>query len=171
MATLVMFICTLFLETCRPSLMWFGRTRSTSCWERLPIETTKKRKRSFTGCPLANSRTPFLLTAGKKVTISGKDYLIVHPQSGFGYYVVPHADVAGWVSTLQGAQQIANNLYRVAVPNNGKAKVSNKIAALGQVKKDCFGHVVSGGALVFFSGVFAIGLLIYRPKGRTRRQQ
>lgn len=109
--------------------------------------------------------------AGKKVTISGKDYLIVHPQSGFGYYVVPHADVAGWVSTLQGAQQIANNLYRVAVPNNGKAKVSNKIAALGQVKKDCFGHVVSGGALVFFSGVFAIGLLIYRPKGRTRRQQ
>ena len=107
--------------------------------------------------------------SGMKVSVNGKDYLIVHPQSGFGYYVLPHADVAGWVSSLQGAKQIAADFYRIAVPNNGKAKVSTKIVALEQLNKNCFGHPGAGAAFLFLPGIFLIGLLAYLPRNRVRR--
>ena len=68
--------------------------------------------------------------AGKKVNIGSVDYLIVHPQSGFGYYVIPHADVTGWVHSLQGATQIAPDFYKISIPNNGIGHVVTTVTAV-----------------------------------------
>ena len=104
--------------------------------------------------------------AGKKITIDNKDYVIVHPQSGFGYYVVPHADVATWQNSIKGATQIGTNLYRIAVHNDGKAKISTNITAFEP--SDC--TKLPHATLMFLplSGVLLIGLVIYRPYRKRR---
>ncbi|HXJ13296.1 MAG TPA: hypothetical protein VNH19_13570 [Candidatus Limnocylindrales bacterium] len=105
--------------------------------------------------------------SGKKIKVQSKDYLIVHPQSGFGYFVLPHADVNGWVTALQGATQIANNLYRIAVPNNGVAKVTTKINAVEILPKNCFGHIKWPAASILLVGIFLLGFVVY-PVGSKR---
>jgi hypothetical protein len=67
---------------------------------------------------------------GEKITIDSKDYRIVHPQSSFGFYVLPHADVYGWIDSIKGASEIASNFYKISVPNNGVAHVTTQIEAL-----------------------------------------
>ncbi|HXA86002.1 MAG TPA: hypothetical protein VNZ47_13050 [Candidatus Dormibacteraeota bacterium] len=68
--------------------------------------------------------------SGKKVKVGSQEFLIVHPQSGFGYYVIPHADVTGWAHSLQGANEIAPDFYRIAIPNNGIGHVVTIVNAL-----------------------------------------
>ncbi len=68
--------------------------------------------------------------SGKKVKVGSQEFLIVHPQSGFGYYVIPHADVTGWAHSLQGANEIAPDFYRIAIPNNGIGHVVTVVNAL-----------------------------------------
>jgi hypothetical protein len=84
---------------------------------------------------LASYRVFVFHDSGKKITINSKDFVIVHPQSGFGYYALPHTDVTGWVHSLEGATEIAPDLYRIAIANNGVATVVTKFEALepGQV--------------------------------------
>lgn len=79
---------------------------------------------------LASYRVFVFHDSGKKITINSKDFLIVHPQSGFGYYALPHTDVTGWVHSLEGATEIAPDLYRIAIANNGIATVVTKFEAL-----------------------------------------
>lgn len=109
--------------------------------------------------------------AGKKITIDGKDYFIVHPQSGFGYYVLPHADVNAWINTLQGASQIAPNLYRIAVPNNGIAHIKNTIQALEipPVQKNCGSKSGAGAGVFLVGGILVVGIVVHRPrKGKSK---
>jgi hypothetical protein len=129
---------------------------------RMPVEQREETVPSY--------RVYVFHDSGKKVTVNSKDYLIVHPQSGFGYYMLPHADVAGWVNTMQGANQIAANFYRIAVPNNGKAKISTKIVALEQLPKECFGHSGPGGIFLLVPGVFLLGILVYLPRKNEKRK-
>jgi hypothetical protein len=105
--------------------------------------------------------------AGKKVIVNGKDYLIVHPQSGFGYYVLPHADVNAWVNSLQGATKIAPDLYRISVPNNGVAHVKTTIQAVEIPPINnggCGSKHGAGAALFLLGGILVIGLIVYRPR-------
>jgi hypothetical protein len=79
---------------------------------------------------LASYRVFVFHDSGKKITIAGKEFVIVHPQSGFGYYALPHTDVTGWVHSLEGATEIAPDLYRIAIANDGVATVVTKFEAL-----------------------------------------
>jgi hypothetical protein len=104
--------------------------------------------------------------SGKRLKVGGSDFRIVHAQSGFGYFVLPHADVNGWVTAIDGAKQIAANYYLIAVPNNGVAKVSTKINAVEVLSKDCCGHIKWPTAIILFGGIFLVGLVNIRPKGK-----
>jgi hypothetical protein len=103
----------------------------------------------------------------KHVTIQRQDFLIVHPQSSFGYYVFPHTDVAGWTNNLGGAKKIAPNYYRISVPNNGVAKVKTEITALETLPRGgCMGKTKSGMAFFLLAGMVLVGFKIHRPNGR-----
>lgn len=98
---------------------------------------------------------------GKHVTIDKQDYLITHPQSSFGYYVLPHEDVVNWVHDLQGATPIDPPIfYKIGVPNDGVVKVRTRIEAHESGPKGCFDlHLF--GVLILLVGLFAVGLVIY----------
>jgi hypothetical protein len=51
-------------------------------------------------------------------------------QPSFGIYAYHEGSVEGWQTSLQGAQRIADNLYLIAVPNKGTAKVTVKVQAV-----------------------------------------
>jgi hypothetical protein len=101
---------------------------------------------------------------GKKVTIGGKDFFIVHPQSGYGYYVMPHEDVNYWATDIKGATQIAPDLYKISIPNNGIGHVTDTIRASVQpiTVKHCGFHSGTGGAFFLFGGLLLAGLVTYR---------
>jgi hypothetical protein len=69
--------------------------------------------------------------SGKKIKINNQDFLILHPQSGFGYYALPHEDVTGWTHSLKGATEIAPDYYRISIPNDGIGHVETSITAIG----------------------------------------
>jgi hypothetical protein len=68
---------------------------------------------------------------GQRFTRKGKEYIVLEPQSSFGYYVDHAGSLTGWSHSLQGAglQEIAPNFYRLRVPNNGVAHVTTTIDA------------------------------------------
>lgn len=51
-------------------------------------------------------------------------------QPSFGLYAYHEGSVEGWQTSLQGAQRIADNLYLIAVPNKGTAKVTVNVQAV-----------------------------------------
>jgi hypothetical protein len=67
---------------------------------------------------------------GNWTVVDGLNYSILRPQGSFGYYIETDEDIARWNSTLQGAQEIAPNFYKLAVPNNGTATVKTIIEAV-----------------------------------------
>jgi hypothetical protein len=105
----------------------------------------------------------------KHVTVDKKDFLILHAQSSFGYYVLPHGKYNGWTNSLSGAKQIAPNYYRVAVANNGVAKVVTKVSAVevnpNPKPNGCFGKVSSGGAMLLIAGILLVGFKAHRSGG------
>lgn len=68
---------------------------------------------------------------GTTLTTDGGTVLrLLRPQGSFGYYVRHDGDVEGWKHQLDGAVQLAPNLYLIKVPNNGSAKVTTTIEAV-----------------------------------------
>lgn len=61
-------------------------------------------------------------------------------QPAFGLYAYHEGGLEGWQTSLQGAQRIAENLYLLAVPNNGTAKVTVKVQGVepgeGRIPED-----------------------------------
>jgi hypothetical protein len=51
-------------------------------------------------------------------------------QSSFGLYTYHEGALEGWQTSIQGARRIADNLYLLAVPNNGSSKVNVRIQAV-----------------------------------------
>jgi hypothetical protein len=51
-------------------------------------------------------------------------------QPSFGIYAYHEGNLQGWQTSLQGAQRIADNLYLIAVPNKGTAKVTVNVQAV-----------------------------------------
>jgi hypothetical protein len=51
-------------------------------------------------------------------------------QPSFGLHAYHEGDLNGWQTSIQGAQRIAENLYLLAVPNKGTAKVTINVQAV-----------------------------------------
>ena len=65
---------------------------------------------------------------GERITGSdGRSHPVLSAQSSFGIYAYHEGGLDGWQTSLQGAQRIADNLYLLAAPNNGTAKVTVRI--------------------------------------------
>jgi MYXO-CTERM domain-containing protein len=69
---------------------------------------------------------------GKDLTAEdGTKIRLLAPQTSFGYFVAHNGDLQGWQDRLEGAQPVGPpNLYKVAVPNGGEVKVTNRISAI-----------------------------------------
>jgi hypothetical protein len=69
---------------------------------------------------------------GDSMTVSGVKHPVLNVQSSFGYWVDHRGDIQGWRHRIEGANliRLAPNFYRIAVPNNGVAKVTTTIEAL-----------------------------------------
>lgn len=61
--------------------------------------------------------------------LGGGSRKILRPQSSFGYFVNHEGELYGWRHSLDGAQQISANFYRLGVPNNGTARITTTIVA------------------------------------------
>jgi hypothetical protein len=59
----------------------------------------------------------------------GRRVPMLSPQSSFGYFAVHEGPLEGWETRLYGAEKIAEDFYRVRVPNNGSAYVETAIQA------------------------------------------
>ena len=75
---------------------------------------------------------------GKTTNIDGTSYAVVAAQPSFGYFVDHAGDLTGWKHELTGAGavEIAPNLYKIAVPNDGVAEVRTVIESLGDEPED-----------------------------------
>jgi hypothetical protein len=69
---------------------------------------------------------------GKTIKVGGVERKLLRPQSSFGFFVSHDGDLTGWENKLEGATvtQIARNLYKVAVPQNGFVNATTVITAL-----------------------------------------
>ncbi len=67
---------------------------------------------------------------GRTTTLlGGGSRKILRAQSSFGYFVNHEGKLYGWRHSLEGAQQIGPNFYRVAVPNNDAVRIRTTINA------------------------------------------
>lgn len=68
---------------------------------------------------------------GERVTgTDGNERPVLRAQSTFGLYTYHEGDLEGWQTSIEGAQRIAENLYLLAVPNDGTSKVKVKVQAV-----------------------------------------
>jgi opacity protein-like surface antigen len=68
--------------------------------------------------------------SGLRKTLNGVSHPILRPLIGFGYVVIHVGEVNGWKATLAGAQELAPDWYKIAVPNSGVATITTTIEAL-----------------------------------------
>jgi len=66
---------------------------------------------------------------GTKITVNGVQRPIFLPQTSFGYWVQHDGALYGWDDSLEGAQQLNKDHYKLSVENNGTAKIANTIVA------------------------------------------
>lgn len=69
--------------------------------------------------------------SGERVPASdGSQRPVLRVQSAFGLYVYHEGSLEGWQTSIEGAQRIADNLYLLAVPNDGSAKIKVRVQAV-----------------------------------------
>jgi len=67
---------------------------------------------------------------GNKMTLEdGRQVPILRPQTAFGHFVSHEGNLVGWETRLYGAEKIADNFYRLRVPNHGARYVETAIQA------------------------------------------
>jgi len=71
---------------------------------------------------------------GRTTVRHGTTYKVLRPQGSFGYYVHHEGETSGWRHALDGAREIAPNLYLVAVPEGGKTDIRTTVEARGPRK-------------------------------------
>lgn len=60
----------------------------------------------------------------------GLQHPVLRAQSSFGLYTYHEGSLEGWQTSIAGAQRIAENLYLLAVPNDGKTKITTRVQAV-----------------------------------------
>jgi len=73
---------------------------------------------------------PYHDTGARIDGADGRQHRVLRSQSAFGIYAYHEGAIDGWQTSLQGAQRIAENLYLLAVPNNGTAQVTVRVQAV-----------------------------------------
>jgi hypothetical protein len=78
---------------------------------------------------------------GKILVLKGKKHILVEPMVPFGYFVDHQGALYGWENQLQTQgdaklEKLADNYYRVRVPNNGSVQVKTVIEAAEQPVRD-----------------------------------
>ena len=66
---------------------------------------------------------------GETVVVDGGPRRVLRPQTSFGYYVNHDGPLAGWEAYLEGAERIAADYYRIAVPEGGTETITTRIVA------------------------------------------
>jgi hypothetical protein len=66
--------------------------------------------------------------AGKKIKINETEYTIIRPMTAYGYFVQHEGSLAGWKHSLEGAEEIAPNFYKITVDST--AIVTSTIIAV-----------------------------------------
>lgn len=69
-------------------------------------------------------------TGFRETGTDGVERPVLRTQSSFGLYVYHEGSLEGWETAIQGAQRIEDNLYLLAVPNGGTAKITVVIQAV-----------------------------------------
>jgi len=72
---------------------------------------------------------------GERVTADGESRPVLKAQTSFGYFLSHSGAVAGWRHSLTAPpeaqlQEVAPNVYKIVVPNNGTMKVTTSIQAI-----------------------------------------
>ena len=67
---------------------------------------------------------------GLRTSAEGINEIIVRPQTSFGYFMRHDGPLTGWRYSLEGAEEIGPDFYKIAVPNNGNVRVKTVIEAL-----------------------------------------
>ena len=67
---------------------------------------------------------------GERVVEGGQTLPVLRAQSTFGVYAYHEGTLEGWQTSIKGAQRIADNLYLLAVPNNGTATITTLVQAV-----------------------------------------
>ena len=67
---------------------------------------------------------------GRTITLRGRPFKVLEPQSSFGYFVDHTGTLLGWRHELEGAEKIAPNYYHLGVDNGGAARVTTIIEAI-----------------------------------------
>lgn len=67
---------------------------------------------------------------GRRINVNGEVKPVVEEQTSFGHFVQHEGGVYGWDVVLGGAfEKIADNLYRLEVPEGGKTVINTKVHA------------------------------------------
>jgi hypothetical protein len=98
---------------------------------------------------------------GQTIRIQGVAHPVLEPQSSFGYYVSHSGTLYGWDTSLQGAQKIAENFYKIPIPIDGKAKITTTIRAKG-----CCMKLTTTGTALGAVGIGLLGIVVYLPGKR-----
>lgn len=83
--------------------------------------------------------------SGRTMTLNGQKKKILRPMVSYGYEIQHKEDLAGWTHTLEGAEKLGENWYRIAVPKNSQSTVRNTIEAIEPKKYSAafhFGYAV-----------------------------
>ena len=66
--------------------------------------------------------------SGKKIKLNETEYTIIRPMTAYGYFIKHEGSLAGWKHTLEGAEEIAPNFYKLSVDST--AIVTTTITAV-----------------------------------------
>lgn len=64
---------------------------------------------------------------GEKTTLNGTTHPLLQPLTSFGYLVEHSGGFFGWQPRLDGATEVAPNVYKVTVPHGGAVKINTSI--------------------------------------------
>ena len=108
---------------------------------------------------------------GKTLYLHGAKHPVLQPQTSFGYFVIPHADVSGWTSQLQGATQISPGWYKLSVGSSGVQKIKTSVQAIELPPiGGCGKKASSATAFAILFGMFLVGVVTYLPMARKTRR-
>ncbi len=117
----------------------FGDDSPPSSLEAMRLELSRRASEgnlSLTDAPTAGLPTYRIHVyhdTGQKINLGGKEHPILHPQPGFGYYLLHDGRLFGWNHRIEGAELITPNFYRIpAIPDGKATKVRVTVEALEQ---------------------------------------
>jgi hypothetical protein len=111
---------------------------------------------------------------GTRLRLGGVDRPVLIEQGAFGYYASHTGALYGWQHDLVGEgftlEKIATDFYRIKkMPNNGTVTVVTSFTA-HEHRWNCFGLSFGTTLLFPLGGFLVIGLLLYRPRNKTREE-